>query len=624
MSGLALDYETSMTLRVRAPLHALTAVFLVAVTLVASGCHRAVKPEMGGERTVEAGVPVDFGSEAKDAPVVRWDFGDGSPPQQGARVSHAFPRAGAFQVRALEQKKDEVLGSAKVTVVPRPVLRAMPADAEVAIFFPQLRGNVEPLMGFASRLLGEKQARQTLEEAPLLSLVLHELRGEPRLVDPEEGVGFFSLPGFEGTVGLLGVTDSRDALDAVVAELESSGARVTGHGAGDSVRLERQSGAPLLLFPDRGYLYLVVPDTAETNGTQEASARILEAQAQAGGTEPADALEAIRTRIVGMSGSGLSELPLLNELKTKVAAGNVHFFARPVGDDASAGIQGVWGALRAEPDRAELEGWVASDKSLFEGKRAPGSELLGKAPAGPIAALMVSIPPDELAKLVFGAPGSERRIRTQQRLLGEGLDEAAVDKLLGALRGDVTLLAYFDAAAFYRNFIKGSRKPEPRGALLFQAGLVQPEPVLDWLTGQLQGRGQPFEVLKGADGTRLRTRVMEQPVELTVTKDRLMVQGGESLQGRASGDVGATLRERFGAQAFEPGHLSAMVDVGRLRTELQAPQDVPGVPPMQLPVARSLVLTLMDQLPPVELVFLDFAPEQGGGRFRARVELRSR
>lgn len=614
-----------MTLHVRAPLSNLTTVLLVAVALGASGCHRAVKPELGGERTVEAGVPVDFGSEAKDAPVVRWDFGDGTPPQQGARVSHAFARAGAFQVRALEQKEDEVLGSATVTVVPRPVLRAIPADAEVAIFFPRLRGNVEPMVDFASRLLGEKQARQAIEEAPLLSLVLRELRGEPRLVDPEEGVGFFSLPGFEGTVGLLGVTDARAAMDAVVAELESAGSRVTGRGAGDSVRFERQGGAPLLLFPDRGYLYLVVPDTGEAEGTQEASARVTKVQAQAGGTEPADAeLEAIRARIAGMSGPGLSELPLLNELKTKVAAGNVHLFARPVGDEASGGIQGVWAAFRADANKAELEGWVASDRSLFEGKSAPGSELLGKAPAGPIAALMVSIPPDELAKLVFGAPGSERRIRTQQRLLGEGLDEAAVDKLLGALRGDLTLLAYFDAAAFYRNFIKGSRKPEPRGALLFQAGLVHPEPVLDWLTGQLQGREQPFEVLKGADGTRLRTRVMEQPVEFTVTKDRLMAQGGESLQSRASGDVGAALRERFGAQAFEPGHLSAMVDVGRLRAELQAPQDVPGVPPMQLPVARSLVSTLMDQLPPVELVFADFAPEQGGGRFRARVELRSR
>ena len=73
------------------------------------------------------------------------------------------------------------------------------------------------------------------------------------------------------------------------------------------------------------------------------------------------------------------------------------------------GRQGVWAALKVDGGRADLEGWVASDKSLFEGRSEPGSELLGKAPPGPIAALMVSIPPEELAKLVFGAPGSERR-----------------------------------------------------------------------------------------------------------------------------------------------------------------------------------------------------------------------
>ena len=54
------------------------------------------------------------------------------------------------------------------------------------------------------------------------------------------------------------------------------------------------------------------------------------------------------------------------------------------------------------------------------------------------------------------------------------------------------------------------------------------------------------------------------------------------------------------------------------------PQEVPGVSPQQLPVARSLVGTLLDQLPPVESVFIDFAPEEGGGRFRARTVLRPR
>jgi hypothetical protein len=589
-----------------------------------------VKPEVGGDRTVEAGVPVGFGSEARNAPEVTWDFGDGTPPGQGARVSHAFPRAGTYTVRAL--KKDEVLASAQVTVVPRPVLRAIPADAEVAVFFAQLRGNVEPLLGFYSRLVGEAQARASLEEAPMLSLVLRELRGEPRVVDVEEGVGFFALPGFEGTVGMLGVTEPQAALDAVVKELESGGARVVRRSPAEGlVHLRRESGAALLLFEDRGYLYLLVPDTEDDASDEDSepgdaeATRVLAVEAPPLAPPDGSAgLEAIRARITGMSGPGLSELPLLTQMRTKVGSGNVYFFARPVGEDAASGFQGIWAAFRVAEAQAELEGWVASEKALLDGKRAPGSALLTKAPQGPIASLMVSVPPEELAKLAFGAPGSERRERTLQRLQEQGLDASGAEALLGALRGDMTLLAYFDAPAFYRNFLKGSRRPEPRGTLLFDAGLVRAEPVLEWLTGRLKARGQPFEVVKGADATRLRTRVMEQPLEFTVSAERLTLHGGEALTGRAAGDVGAALRERFGAQAFEPGHISAMVDVGQLRSELEAPEEVPGVPPQQLPVARSLVGTLLDQLPPVESVFLDFTPEEGGGRFRARTVLRSR
>lgn len=599
---------------------ALTVLVVVAVALTGPGCRRAVKPEAGGERTVEAGVPVGFGSEARDAPEVRWDFGDGSPPEHGARVSHAFPRAGTYRVRALE--RDEELAGATVTVVPRPVPRAIPADAEVALFIPQLRGNVEPLVGFFSRMLGEAQARQALEEAPLLSLVLSELRGEPRVVDPEEGVGFFSLPGFEGTVALLGVTDTQAALDAVVKELEAGSARVVGRGPEGTVRFQRENGTPMLLFPDRGYLYLVVPDSPE-EGEEQVSGRIEKVLAREGGTEAADE-EAVRARITGMSGPGLSEQPLLTELRPKVGAGNVHLFARAEEGEASEGIRGLWAVLRVEEERAELEGWVASDKSLFAGRSGPGSELLGKAPAGPIAALMVSMPPEELTKLVFGTPGSERRERTLLRLRAQGFDAAGADELVGALRGDLTLLAYFDAVAFYRNFFLGNRRPDPRGTLLFQAGLVRSEPVLEWLTTRLETRGQPFEVVKGPDATRLRTRVMDQPVVFTITADRLMVNGGESLESRPREDVGVALRERFGANAFEPGHLSAMVDVGRLRAELDAPQQVPGVSPRQLPMARSLVGTMLEQLPPVESLFIDFAPEEGGGRFRARTVLRPR
>ncbi|HSP80542.1 MAG TPA: PKD domain-containing protein, partial [Myxococcaceae bacterium] len=77
-------------------------VCVVAVALVGTGCRRAVRPEAGEDRTVEAGVPVRFGSEEPDAPVVRWRFGDDTEPSRGAQVTHAFQRPGTYTVRALE------------------------------------------------------------------------------------------------------------------------------------------------------------------------------------------------------------------------------------------------------------------------------------------------------------------------------------------------------------------------------------------------------------------------------------------------------------------------------------------------------------------------------------------
>ncbi|MBM7114789.1 PKD domain-containing protein [Archangium primigenium] len=597
-----------------------TATLLVTAALWGSGCRKGVRPEAGEDRTVEAGVPVTFGSAAADAPTVTWDFGDGSPRVQGTRVTHAFPRRGDYTVQALEG--DASQASARLTVVPRPVLRAIPAEAEVAVFVPQLRDNVDPVMGFVSRLLGEPQVMRGLDAVPLLSLVLREATGEARLVDPEEGLGFFSLPDFEGSVVLLGVQDVQGARDAVVKELSARGASVVRQEPEGSVLLRRDNGALLLLFADRGYLYLVVPDVPTVEGSGEGAEEGRIQKTLAG--PPVDMpLEPVRLRIQGFQDAGLSEQPLLVTMRQRVAAGNVLVYARPVGDDAAEGFQGAWAALRFQEGQAELEGWVESTQSLG-GAEAPAPRLLEQAPLDPIAALTLSLPPETLTKLVFGAPGSEQRARMTRGLGAQGLDAASVDGLLGALRGDVSLLAYLDAAAFYRNFLTGSQKPEPRGSLLVQAGLVRSEPVLKWLTGVLESRRQPFQVVKDKAGTRLTTRLMNQPVEFSLTEDRLTVLGGEPLGLRPQGAVGAALRERFGAAGFESGHLTAMVDMGRVLSELQAPKDVPGVPPQQLSMVQTMAATLLEQLPPVDSLFLDFAAEPGGGRFRLRAALRSR
>jgi hypothetical protein len=590
----------------------------VAVALVGPGCRRAVKPDLGPDRTVEAGVPVRFGAEGPDAPVVTWRFGDKAAPQKAAQASHAWARAGTYTVEALDEE-GKVVGSAQLTVVPRPLLRAIPAEADFAAFFPELRGKVRPVLDFYGKMMGRQQAVESLREAPLLGLVVQELgEGEgPGLVDVDEGLGVFSLPGFEGNVALLGVTEPEASLDAVVRQLEESGARVLKRQPTGLVYLERLQAGPLGAFVDRGYLYLVVPDAPEG-----------EEVIHEGGTvdRPGslETVEKVRAQVAALSGPGLSELPLMGELRAKGDPGLAYLFVRPVGEDAASGVRGVWGALQVGQDGLSLEvsGLVATERPLFEGKPGPPSALLDKAPAGAVAALHVSVPPEELAKLVFGDPGSERRERNLQRLAEQGFAPTDAEALLGALRGDVSALLYFDAVAFYRNFLRGNRRPEPRGTVLLEAGLLRSQPVLEWLTRRMEEREQPFETVKQGATTSLRTRFMDQPVDVSVSSEQVVLHGGEALPQRPRESLGQSLQGRFGGQAFSPGHLSLMVDVNRLRSDLEAVQEVPGVPSMQLPVARALVGTLLDQLPPVDMLFFDFAPAEGGGRFRLRTTLR--
>jgi hypothetical protein len=594
--------RSSLSVFPKVPLSVLS---LVAAGLLASGCHRAAKPEMGLDRTVEAGIPVEFGSAQEGAPEVTWNFGDGSPTQKAARLSHAFPRSGTFTVQALEGASE--VGRVQLTVVPRPVLRAIPADATVAIYVPQLRGSVEPLVDFYERLVGPDTARRQIEEAPLLPMMLQSVRGSSTAVDPEEGFGLFSVPAFEGTVALLGVLDGQAALDEVVKEFESEGLRVQRKADG-SVLIELRESEPITAFLDRGYLYLAMPDTEEAEEGKPVKASVSSPDA-----------EGLRRHVMGFTGPGLSESPLLTELRGKVAEGSVYVFTRFPKEGAD-GFPGFFSSLRVQEGRAELDGFIPADKPLLAGKQGPIPALLEKAPMGPVAAAMVSIPPEELTKALVGAPGSPRRAEAMESWSQQGIDAEA---LIGALRGDVTMLAYFDAPAFYRNFLTNKR-PEPRGSVLLEAGLTRSEPVVDALTKAFAEGAWNVETSKEKGVTRFRTRMMDQPLVLSVAADRLSLQAGEALDARPRENVGTGLRERFGANAFGPSHLSVMVDMGRLRAELDAPSQVPGVPAGQLAAAKAFGGAFLDQLTPFDHAFLDLTPEEGGARLRGRIVVRTR
>lgn len=595
--------RSSPSLVLKVPLSVLS---LLAAGLVAPGCHHAVKPELGQDRTVEAGVPVEFGSGLKDAPEVTWNFGDGTPVQKAARVSHAFPRAGAFTVQALEGATE--LAQARITVVPRPVLRAIPGDATVAFFVPQLRGNLQPMVDFYEQLVGPDVARRQLEEAPFLPMMLESAKGDASAVDPDEGFGLFSVPVFEGSVAVLGVTDGAAALEAVVKDFESEGLTVERRPDG-SARIELRQSEAVLAFLDRGYLYLAMPEKDEPKEGEPV-------KASTSSPDP----EGVRRYVQGFQGPGLSESSLLMELRGKVQEGNLYLFTSFPKKEQEDGFPGFVASLRVKEGRAELDGFMASKKPLLAGKQGPVPALLEKAPVGPVAAAMMSIPPDELATALLGAPGSARRTEALASWSQEGVD---AEGLIGAVRGDVTMLVYFDAPAFYRNFLTNKR-PEPRGALLLEAGLTRSEPVVAALTKAFASGSWNVETVKEKDVTKFRLRLMEQPMVVSVGPDRLSLQAGEALDARPRENIGTGLRERFSAAAFGPSHLSLMVDMGRLRAELDAPTQVPGVPVGQLAAAKAFGGAFLDQLTPFEHAFVDLAPEEGGARLRGRIVIRTR
>jgi hypothetical protein len=370
------------------------------------------------------------------------------------------------------------------------------------------------------------------------------------------------------------------------------------------------NGPPMLLFEDRGYLYLAVPETpdAPEEGAPMQAQLVVSA-------DP----EVARREVKALTGAGLSEEPLLGELRGKVAEGSVYLYsgARPEPQEEAGPVRGFFASLGVGADALELDGFLASSRPLLQGASAPASALLEQAALGPMAAAQLSVPPEELAKLAFGSPGSPRRERTLERWRQQGLDAEA---LLKALRGDVAMLVYFDAPAFFRNFIRNKR-PEPKGTVVVEAGLNSAEAVRGLIDQQLEDMSPGFTTQKLPDGVVYRTQVREQPVELRVTPQRATLRVGELLEGRPRGDVGTALRERFGGAAFGAGHVSVMLDLGRLRADLQAPESVPGVPQGQLDAAQAFTGALLDQLTPLDSAFLDFSLAEGGARLKGRVSL---
>jgi len=419
-----------------------------AALLVCAACARHVAPAPGEDRTVASGVPVVFGSE-QDLPKgtrVLWDFGDGTPPADGPRVEHAFPRAGAYRVTETVVGSDgqKLSASVNATVLRRPVPAAVPPDVRAAWVQERPWDRVTVHRATAAKLALTDTFDETAAE---LSDALGFEALDPRAAqengfDPDEGLALFTVPqDAEALVAAVGTSDEAKALAAVKRLLSRAS---EGRFAGGPFQLtdtRTQNGVPMLLGAGRGgeqvavvlrygYLYLRLP----------------------GLTDPTLAMRGV---IALQPSGGLVAEPAWQLAIQHVGQGDAVFFSRPSEKDGQGrfatqlglaafslvdGPEGLQMKLFAQPRRLSPE----ELQKTFTPLKAP-PDVAARLPAGPAAYVKVSGRPDALwRELLKASQADANRARERaEELTGLDLEK----DLLPAFTGNVGIALYLDAAA---------------------------------------------------------------------------------------------------------------------------------------------------------------------------------
>ena len=119
---------------------------LLCSLLVLLSCAKRINPDPGVSRTTWSGVPVRFGQsqEIPEGTQIVWDFGDGTPPQQGVSAVHAYPRAGVYTVVETVRDKDGQTRSGRthVAVLRRTVPMAVPPDVRATFEWTHIEGDL--------------------------------------------------------------------------------------------------------------------------------------------------------------------------------------------------------------------------------------------------------------------------------------------------------------------------------------------------------------------------------------------------------------------------------------------------------------------------------------------------
>jgi PKD domain-containing protein len=458
---------------------------LLCCLFVLLSCTKRITPDPGGSRTTYSGLSLLFGEpqELPEGTQILWEFGDGTPAQQGASVVHAFPRAGVYTVLETVRDKDGQTRSARthVAVLRRTVQMAVPADVRAALLVPAPWARMPVHREVAAKLsLGSlfDEVARTVSEGVGFD-VLDPQAADANGFDPDEGVAFFTVPqDAEALVFVIGASDDQKSLAAARRLLTST--RTLGRYGGGPFQLaevQLPDGTPILvgrnasddkvaLLQRHGYLYVRF----------------------AGATDPAIAL---RSAASLPPDKGLAAEPGFLTAARHVGSGDVIFYSRSP-DRASAsngrfsnevGVSSF--AIYDKPENrdfleikmfAQLKN-IAGDQLVAAFKPLlPPPDLASRLPGNAAAYLRISAAPQALWRELTrtaGADAARLRDRIQETT---GLD---LEKdLIPSFAGNVGIGVYLDATSLIEAILGEQVGSFDRSAFVAAAQLTSPQTVL--------------------------------------------------------------------------------------------------------------------------------------------------
>ncbi len=248
-----------------------------AVLFSSLACIHRVAPGATPIASAPAGTEVKLGEPQllPEGTSVHWQFGDGTPEQVGAQVTHVFPHAGDFTVVETVQDKDGEKRSLELhaMITRRGVAQAIPADARSALILERPWARFEVQRKAAERVgLGELFHQTDRDFSDLFGFAASDPKAaEENGADVDEGIGLYTVPqDLEALVACAGVSNPEKAVQSLQHLLaRDHGGAFALHPAalpdGTAVTLgERNNGAEKIGFLlHGGYLYLRVPGASD-------------------------------------------------------------------------------------------------------------------------------------------------------------------------------------------------------------------------------------------------------------------------------------------------------------------------------------------------------------------------